>query len=76
MGFMNNDYTKYDMNGYHDSHCEDPNCNCDSRRYGYGTEFNGSAVVGVICITAAILISFVLPPLGFIIFWGWVLLSK
>ena len=35
---MNNDYTKYDMNGYHDSHCEGPNCNCDSRRYGYGTE--------------------------------------
>ena len=40
---MNNDYTKYDTNGYHDSHCEGPNCNCDSRRYGYGTEFNGSA---------------------------------
>ena len=33
---MNNDYTKYDTNGYHDSHCEGPNCNCDSRRYGYG----------------------------------------
>ena len=44
---MNNDYTKYDTNGYHDSHCEGPNCNCDSRRYGYGTEFNGSAVLGV-----------------------------
>lgn len=42
---MNNDYTKYDTNGYHDSHCEGPNCNCDSRRYGYGTEFNGSAVL-------------------------------
>ena len=45
--FMNNDYAKYDTNGYHDSHCEGPNCNCDSRRYGYGTEFNGSAVLGV-----------------------------
>ena len=44
---MNNDYTKYDTNGYPDSHCEGPNCNCDSRRYGYGTEFNGSAVLGV-----------------------------
>ena len=21
---MNNDYTKYDTNGYHDSHCEGP----------------------------------------------------
>ena len=36
---MNNDYTKYDTNGYHDSHCEGPNCNCDSRRNGYATVF-------------------------------------
>lgn len=73
---MNNDYTKYDMNGYHDCHCEGSNCNCDSRRYGHSTGFAGSGIVGGICITTAILISLFCPPLGLIIFWGWVLLSK
>ena len=28
------------------------------------------------CITLAILVFFVFPPLGFVIFWGWVFCSK
>lgn len=65
----------YDFNAYHDSHCEGPYCNCDERRYG-GAPSGGSGVVAVICITLAIIASLAFPPLGFIIFWGWVFCSK
>lgn len=65
----------FDLNGYHDSHCEGPNCNCDSRRYGHSTG-GGFAVVGYICIALAIVVSLGFPPLGFLIFWGWVFCSK
>ncbi len=64
---MNNN--GFDLNGYHDSHCEGANCNCDSRRYGHCTG-GGSEVVPFICIALAFLGLLVFPPLGFLIFWG------
>ena len=71
MGFMNNGY---DFNAHHDSHCEGAYCNCDNRNYGHS--FDCSGVVEAICVILAILVSLIFPPLGFIIFWGWVLCSK
>lgn len=71
MGFMNNGY---DFNVHHDSHCEGPYCNCDNRNYEHS--FDCSGVVAAICVIFAILVSLIFPPLGFIIFWGWVLCSK
>lgn len=65
----------FDFNGYHDSHCEGPYCHCDERRYGKSFG-GGSGVVAFICIALAIIVSFAFPPLGFIIFWGWVFCSK
>ena len=65
----------FDLNGYHDSHCEGPYCNCDSRRYGHSSG-GGSGVVAFICIALAFVALLAFPPLGFIIFWGWVLCSK
>ena len=64
----------YNFNSYHDSHCEGPYCSCDERRYG--SKSSGSSVVAVICIGLALLMLLVFPPLGFIIFWGWVFCSK
>ena len=68
---MNNGY---DFNAHHDSHCEGSYCNCDNRNYGHS--FDCSGVVAAICVILAILVSLIFPPLGFIIFWGWVLCSK
>ncbi len=65
----------FDSNGFHDSHCEGPYCNCDGRRYG-GISSSGSGVVAVICIGLAFIASLIFPPLGFIIFWSWVIGSK
>jgi len=64
----------YNFNSYHDSHCEGPYCSCDERRYG--SKSSGSSVVAIICIGLALLMLLVFPPLGFIIFWGWVFCSK
>ena len=66
------DMNGFDPNGYHDSHCEGPYCNCDERRYG-GIGFDGSGVVAVICIGLAFIVSLACPPIGFIIFWAWVI---
>lgn len=65
----------YNSNSYHDRHCEGPYCNCDERRYGHHSS-GGSSVVGYFCIILAILVSLIFPPIGFLIFWGWVFLSK
>lgn len=35
VGVMSNNSNGFNNNAYHDSHCEGPYCNCDSRRYGY-----------------------------------------
>lgn len=37
---------------------------------------SGSGVVAVICIGLAFIASLICPPLGFIIFWSWVIGSK
>ncbi len=65
---------RFDNNTYHDTRCEAPYCRCDERRYG--KSYDCSGVVAAICITLAILVSLIFPPLGFIIFWGWVFCSK
>ena len=69
---MDND--GYNLNSHHDSHCEGPYCNCDERKYG--SRPSSSNVVGAICVCLALIMLAVFPPLGFIIFWGWVFSSK
>lgn len=64
----------FDLSSYHGDQCEGPYCNCDSRRYG-GKSYDGSGVVAAICIGLALIASIIFPPLGFFIFWCWVLCS-
>lgn len=54
----------FDLSSYHGDQCEEPYCNCDSRRYG-GKSYDGSGVVAAICIGLALIASIIFQRLDF-----------
>lgn len=65
---MSNNSNGFNNNAYHDSHCEGPYCNCDSRRYGYSPK---SSSMDWLWVVAYMVIGLICPPLGAIIMLIW-----